>query len=953
MVVMSLLLAGNDGAAARAEQFESDFDGPGTSWQVRSREADAKLVNHERRRDAGRQGGAEFARLKVTRENAPVRFEHTIPATRVLDELEASIWVRSDRTGAALAMRIGFRDQRDPETGAPLSLIVTGDTYQTPGQWQQLRCRAFDKAVNDQLRLLRARKRVSVDPATMYVDRVVIGCNLPVGSTEFLFDELQVGPLVPLDEEIQPDEPVRLAGSTEAEPSRPVPVEFRLHRLRVDGKPFLPRISSYRDERPEVLAAAGFNVAWVSDAEATTTTGPLRRQGLWVTAIPPFAKDAGGEPLDSDDASLLPFSQTSSPVLFWMMGARMTAGGRPRLQSWTNQVRDADRAFKRPLAADVAEDEKLCSRHLDLLGISRHVLNSETTLLDFRESLEQKRDRAWPGTFCWTWIQTEPSPELMDLTAQAGTEPLLEPEQLRAQVYAALAVGCRGLGYWTTTPLDADSPAARERLLALTQLNLELSLLEPWLATGSSVQLIPFTVDSRNAEPPPPAKKGLFGAIGSDKKAEPSTADRQRERELTAALIRSEFGALLLPMWLEDRSQFVPGRLAAHNATIIVPGGGETASAWEITTTGRLQNLSRETVAGGMRIVLPKFDQTAAILITSDQSVVEQFNQRIAAIQSRSAAACVELSQRKLDRVREVDQQLQQMGATLPEARQLLGQAKLLQDRADAAIRQQQFASARQAAADAMQLARIVQRAHWEQVVKKLPSPVASPYALCFQTLPAHWRLMRAVPVNRESAAGNKLPSGEFEDLDTLIASGWRHEQRAMAGVQSAAELHPTAKQGQYSLRLAAQPASGSPPPQSLTKIPVNVVSPPITVHAGQIVKISGWVKLTQPVVGNLDGATVHDSLLGKTGAWRIKPSREWQRLELLRVVPASQDVTVTIALHGLGELVIDDLQVAAFTPSTDVAASPLTEEPAVKPARFSPLEALDIRRLNPLPKRK
>ena len=953
VAAVALLFTWSGADRVIAEQYESDFDGPGNSWQVRCRETDAKLTIHERQRDAGHRGGAEFIRLKVARDNIPLRFEHNVPTVRVLDELEASLWVRSDHAGAVLALRIGFRGLTDPETGAPLSMIVAGDAYQMPSQWQQLTCRTSDKAVNDQLRLLRALKRVTIDPETMFVDRVIVGCTLSSGTAEVLLDDLVLGPIVPVALDPQSDRSVTQAGSTGSERPSTVPVEFRLHRLRVEDKPFFPRISAYHDERPEALAAAGFNVAWVSDAEATAITAPLRRQGLWLTAIPPFAKDASGEPLDSEDASLLPFAPNSSSVLFWMMGARLTANGRPRLQSWTNQVRDADRAFKRPLAADVADDERLCSRHLDLLGISRHVMNSEVTLLNYRESLIQKRDRAWPGTLCWTWIQTEPSPELMDLASSAGTAPLLEPEQIRAQVYAALAAGCRGVGYWTTTPLDGEGPVARERLLALTQLNLELALLEPWLATGSSVQLIPFTVDARHAEQPTPTvTKSLLGARPTKKKPD-ATADKQRERELTAALIRSESGALLLPMWLEDRSQIVPGQLAANNATIIVPGGGETATAWEITTTGRLQNLARETVAGGIKIVLPKFDQTAAILITSDQSVVEQLNQRIAAMQDKSAAACVELSQLKLERTRQIDQQLQQMGVGLPEARRLLEQAKHHDNSAGAALKQQQYHSARQHAADAMQLTRMLQRVHWENAVKKLPTPVVSPYALCFQTLPAHWRLMRTVSERSAAAAPNKLPSGEFEDLDTLIAAGWRHEQHAIPGVQSAAELHPSAKQGQYSLRLAAQPAAGEPPPVSLNKIPVTVVSPPLTVHAGQVVRISGWVKLSQAVVGSLDGATIHDSLLGKTGAWRVKAARDWQRFELLRVVPESQDLTVTISLHGLGELAIDDLQIVAFTPSTEVAESSSPSEPAVKPAKFSPLDALDLRRLNPLPKRK
>gem|GEM_PF-368210 len=981
------------GEIVRAEQFESDFDGPGVSWQARCREADAKLVVHERRRDAGHRVGAEFFRLKVFRDNVPLRFEHPVPAARVLDELVASLWVRSDQAGAVLALKLGFRGLTDPETGAPLSDVITGDAYNTPGEWQQLKCQASDKAVNDKLRLLRARKRMAIDPATMYVDRVILGCTLTSGTMQLLIDDLEFGPIVPMETPPRTDRAVTPIGSSntastesalgghrlndaaptasvglpKAGPSSTVPVEFRLHRLRVEGRPFMPRMARYQSERPDILAAAGFNVAWVPDAEETSVTMPLRRQGLWITATPPFAKDAAGESLESEDASLLPFTSHSSSILFWMMGARLTANDRPRLQGWTNQVRDADRAFKRPLAADVADDERLCSRHLDLLGISRHTMNSETSLLDYRESLAMKRDRAWPGALCWTWIQTEPTAELMSLTSLAEAPPQLEPEQIRAQVYAALSVGCRGLGYWTTTPLDGEGPAARERLLTLTQLNFELGLLEPWLATGTSVQMIPFTVDARDGdtrviEPASTPSKGLFGGSPFPKRATPTAADSQRTQELSAALIRSEYGALLLPIWFEDRAQYVPGQMTANNATIIVPGGGETASAWEITTTGRLQYLTRETVAGGIKIVLPRFDQTAAILITSDQNVVEQFNQRIAAIQDKSAAACVELCQLKLVRTRQIDLQLQQLGVGLTASKRLLNEAQQHSEQAASALRQQQFQLARQQSALAMQHTRMLQRAHWDHAVKTMPSPVASPYALTFQTLPAHWRLMRGQAAQRGPSlhggtTENKLPSGDFEDYDTMMASGWRHEQRAIPGVQSVAELHPSPQQGQYSLRLAARVDSeaprNQPPPSSLNKIPVTVVSPPISVHAGQVVRISGWVKLPQPVTGSLDGATLHDSLLGKTGAWRIKPSRDWQRLEVLRVVPESQEFTITVALHGLGELAIDDLQITAFTPSNEVADTPPQHESPVKPARFNPLDALDLRRLNPLPKRK
>ncbi len=530
--------------------FELDFDGPETSWQVRCRKREAKLETQERRREGARQGQGEFIRIRSNVESTPLLADHKIPASRVLDEFTASLWVRSDRPGATLAIRISIHGSKNPETDAPLSLVVTGDKYDEPGKWQQLKCQTTDKAVNDKLRLLRAGKKVTIDPADMYIDQVILGSQLSNGITEIMIDELLVEPIVPVDFAIEKPSAIRPVSGVDPQP-KSVPVEFNLHRMRVEGKPFLPRVVPHRQERPEVLADAGFNAAWVGDIENLSNTGQFRDRGVWLTSTPPYAKGSDGQPLDSDDASLLPFTSSSSAVLFWMFGARMTIDGRPRLPSWTNQVRDADRAFKRPLAADIADDERIASRHLDMVGLSRHVLNSGVTLTEFRDEIIRRRDRAWPGTFCFSWMQTEPAEELMDLKQISPEPAVLEPEQLRLQVYAALAAGCRGIGYWTTTPLDGDAPGARERYLMMTQLNLELGLMEPWLATGASSQLISFTVDH-------PAN----GAAKTSRKA--AVPAPQKEGELRAAWIKSELGGLLLPMWLEENSQYVPSALSAQ-----------------------------------------------------------------------------------------------------------------------------------------------------------------------------------------------------------------------------------------------------------------------------------------------------------------------------------------------------------------------------------------------------
>ena len=940
------------------EDYLAEFDGPEVSWQIGSRSQDAQVVIHQRRRGMGRVGGAEFIRINSTRENTPVRFEHALPAATVLDELEASLWVKSNHEGFSLALKINLPEVLDPETNTPRTLLIVGEQYRTPGQWQQLKCRTTDRAIRDQLRLQRALNQITGQPKKMYVDRVIFDGQLPPGTTDVQLDDLALSPVVRFQASNRTADttPIQQVNQTTDEgtgfDSRTrIPVKFNLHRLEVSGRPFFPRIITYHKERPEVLASAGINVAWVSDFEDTSVTGPLRRQGLWVTAAPPFAKGTDGEPLDSDDASLLTFTTNTSPVLFWMLGARMTLDGRPRISSWTNQIRDADRAVKRPIAADVIENERLASRHVDLLGISRHAINSTFSLADYRDWMMQRRDQAWPDSFCWTWIQTEVVPTLSESSRglESQSRPMLEPEQIRLQVYAALAAGCRGLGFWTTTPLDDDTPAARERLLTLTQLNLELELYKPWITSGGKPELVSFILETPRSD--------SAGSIGRNKAPEQSTRFRdakaalaKRPREMQAAMFGSDRGALLLPMWLEENSQLVPGPLAARNVSIIVPGGGQTAAAWEITTTGRLRYLDREPAAGGVKITLPRLDQTTAILITSDQFLVEELNQEIAGMQEQSAHLLVDLAKLKLDRIRQVDQLLQNLEVGRPDAWRLLGEAKQHMDKAESALLAKQTDDARQHASEALQYGRFLQRNHWEHAIRTLPNVTTSPWAVSFQSLPEHWSLMRRLEkLGSLDAMENLLPSGEFEDLGTLVAEHWKHQQTMLETVQSSAELYQVAKQGKFSLRLSANPIAGETIPNSISNPPVTVVSPGVSVHAGQYVRVTGWAKIPAPIIGSLDGALIYDSLLGKSGAVRLKAVQDWQRFELLRPVPETQEMTVTISLQGLGELLVDDLRITAFELGPNQPL-PSTNKSAVEPAKYSPL---DLRRLNPLQKRR
>jgi hypothetical protein len=117
---------------------------------------------------------------------------------------------------------------------------------------------------------------------------------------------------------------------------------------------------------------------------------------------------------------------------------------------------------------------------------------------------------------------------------------------------------------------------------------------------------------------------------------------------------------------------------------------------------------------------------------------------------------------------------------------------------------------------------------------------------------------------------------------------------------------------------LIALPEPNADPPAVVDLPPVVVTSPPISVRAGQVLHISGWVRLGTAISGSLEGLTLSDNLTGSTGAWHWHEKREWQRFEMLREVYVDGPFVLTITLHGLGDVQFDDLKLIAHDPPTD-----------------------------------
>ncbi|MFO1019207.1 MAG: hypothetical protein U0903_00685 [Planctomycetales bacterium] len=95
--------------------------------------------------------------------------------------------------------------------------------------------------------------------------------------------------------------------------------------------------------------------------------------------------------------------------------------------------------------------------------------------------------------------------------------------------------------------------------------------------------------------------------------------------------------------------------------------------------------------------------------------------------------------------------------------------------------------------------------------------------------------------------------------------------------------------------------------PDFLSQPPVIVTTPAIAVKsAGEILRVSGKVRVVAVPQRTIDGVSVSDSEGGETLALHWKQAGNWQTFEFYRIAKVDGEFTLNLTLHGLGEVWFD-----------------------------------------------
>lgn len=866
---------------ARAQVvIRQDFEGPEVSWRDGRGNPNYRIEAHTRIGDRPHGGSfCEYVQFVAGANGTFVYMVHDIAAARLISELQPSVWIRSDRQGIQIRARVVFPRTADPQTGEAVNVLVAGTSYSKAGSWEQLRIDDLPRLTADQARVKRVELKRDIDTREAYVDRIYLNIYTGPGRTRLWIDDLEVAGFVG-------DE--RGAGAMRTptvgrEPTGALPPPRRdgprLNGsiLEVAGRPFFPRVIEHQGEKLAFLRQRGFNCVRLRSLATPELLEEASSAGLWLICPPPMPKGLDGR---GEVVPLQAIPPDFDAVLAWDLGEGLTGRELDAVKRWAEHVRRAD-SRGRPILCGASAELRAYSSRVDVLLLDRFTTATTFELAEYRRWLLERPRLARPGTPIWTTISTEPAASLVNqvrtLSGGRNVSLMAGTEHARLLTYTALGAGARGLFFASHSPLDAEDNDTRWRADQLELLNLELELIEPWVAGGTPINSI-----------------------------------ASNDPDIQAAVLQAGGAFILLPVWSGKGAQYVPGQAAnGTKLSFVVPPASETASAYEIIPGG-LRPLRPERVAGGMSVTLDDFGITTMVILT--QNLSSELTRRANAAGERAARLHVDMSRIKLDVATDVQNRVRNDNRAMARSADLLGTAREEQRAAEMAlasagpttnayveaIRHSQFADRN---------VRTVERGQWLAATGKLPSPTTDPLAVNFATLPQHFALAQNIATARRSE--NLLPEGDCEDLARLMNRGWKHYQHPPEGIHAGVQWSEVKKfAGKYSLRMAAAAVDPSTAPAQIETPPVWITTPPIPLEPGTLVRLHARVLAPAAITGSPDSLLILDSLGGEALAERIGASPDWKEWNAYRMVDGTGTATITFALSGLGEVWIDDVSI-------------------------------------------
>ena len=177
--------------AAQA-QLRNSYEGPETCWKLSDHDCTLRVLQHQRAFGQAHSGQTSEHLQFYAGAGTYVHFVSPLPASRIIDELTVSLWVKANRPGLQLAMRVVLPRSKDPRTGHALTTLIRGNSSQQADTWEKLTIQLPFKQLTRQVPLLRSEFGSDVDPGQAYADMLVLNAFGGTGHSDVWLDDLEV-----------------------------------------------------------------------------------------------------------------------------------------------------------------------------------------------------------------------------------------------------------------------------------------------------------------------------------------------------------------------------------------------------------------------------------------------------------------------------------------------------------------------------------------------------------------------------------------------------------------------------------------------------------------------------------------------------------------------------------------------------------------------------------------
>ena len=274
---------------------------------------------------------------------------YPIDRCAVIEDLTASIKIRSAQSGLRIGFRVVFPRSAHPVTHDPIAEVVLGTPSEGGGRWSTSRIAGVPQQFDDRKRYLRTLYGPSVDLQGAYIDAVVLSVYSDPGTIKLKVDDLQVEGMVgPTDIGIND----RISNNDLQNLTTPT-VSEQLRNLQAT----VPRWILYRGESLDYLKSLGFNAIITNNPNDPLVIEQATRSQMGVIARPPEFVPTEG------------LAKDYRHVTGWLIGTTLDQSHLSQTRSLVNKLARFPQSLARPTIGEAMEMYGPYSRLSDWLAV--------------------------------------------------------------------------------------------------------------------------------------------------------------------------------------------------------------------------------------------------------------------------------------------------------------------------------------------------------------------------------------------------------------------------------------------------------------------------------------------------------------------------------------------------------------------------------------------------------